>query len=287
MGKLPFLKEPYPLANTRDTIRSAAWLGLFVFAFLFFFRPFGITGGRHFLLFLLTIGFGFITTSSVIILSLLTRFFFKNTFKEQHWTLGLEFLFTLLHFSFIGLFNMFYSAWVFHFPITLELLFRFQLYTLGVGALPIAFIIYVRFNRLNQKFLHQALDLNRELLHKVEPTEYKDELLTFSSELKEPDFVVEKQCFMYAESADNYVLIHFMENEMPKKHMLRTTLSNMEKECADHQPLLRTHRAFLVNLDQVVDFSGNAQGLRLRLKHSEAEIPVSRRMVDSIRKYMS
>lgn len=287
MGKLPFLKEPYPLANVRETIRSAAWLGLFVFAFLFFFRPFGITGSKHLLVFMVSLGFGFITSSSVVILSLLTRFFFKNTFKEQHWTLGLEFLFTLLHFSFIGLFNMFYSSWVFHFPITTDLLFRFQLYTLGVGAFPIAFSIYVRYNRLNQRFLHQALDLNRELLHKAEPSENLVELLTFSSELKEPDFVVEKQRLLYAESADNYVLIHFLENEIPKKHMLRTSLSNMEKECANHPQLLRTHRAFLANLDQVIDFSGNAQGLRLRLKHTEAEIPVSRKMVDSIRKYLS
>jgi hypothetical protein len=283
MGKLPFLKEPYPLANVRDTMRSAAWLGLFVFAFLFFFRPFGITGGRHFLLFLVTIGFGFITTSSIVILSLLTRFFFKNTFKEQNWTLGLEFLFTLLHFSFIGLFNMLYSAWVFHFTISSELLFRFQLYTIGVGAFPIAFMIYVRFNRLNQKFLHQALDLNRGLHQKSPHQETPAMQLTFGSELKEPDFIVAVHHFLYAESADNYVIIHYLGNEGLKKHMLRTTLSNMEKECADHPHLLRTHRAFLVNLDQVVDFSGNAQGLRLRLKHTEAEIPVSRKMAESIR----
>ncbi len=283
MGKIPFLQEPYPLSSTRANIRSAIFVGLFVFAFLFLFRPFGIQGSRHFLMLLVTLGFGLITTSTVVVLTFLSRYFFKKLYEEQHWTLGREFLFTLIHLSFIGLFNLIYSAWIFRFPITIDLLLQFQLYTIGVGAFPIAFMIYVRFNRLNQKFLHQALDLNRDLHQKSPQQEMPVEQLTFGSELKEPDFVVAVHQFLYAESADNYVIIHFLGNEGLKKHMLRTTLSNMEKECADHPHLLRTHRAFLVNLDQVVDFSGNAQGLRLRLKHTEAEIPVSRKMVESIR----
>ena len=251
-------------------------------AFLFFFRPFGITGSKHFLVLMVTLGFGFITTSSIVILSLLTRLIFKNTFKDQHWSLGLEFLFTLLHFSFIGLFNMLYAAWVFHFPITADLLFRFQLYTLGVGVFPIAFVIYVQYNRLNQRYLHEALDLNRNIHPKADQKANSSEILIFRSELKEPDFVLEKQNFLFAESADNYVVIHFLENGQLKKHMLRTSLSNMEEEIAAQSKLMRTHRAFIANLDQVVDFSGNAQGLRLRMKHTEAEVPVSRKMVENI-----
>ena len=91
---------------------------------------------------------------------------------------------------------------------------------------------------------------------------------------------------VYAETADNYVAVyHLLEGKL-QKSLVRSTLGRLENDVEGYSGLIRCHRAFLVNLDYLESFRGNAQGLQLRLKHSQNEIPVSRNMVAKIKKLL-
>lgn len=57
---------------------------------------------------------------------------------------------------------------------------------------------------------------------------------------------------------------------------IRNTLKNMEDQLLDIHSIMRVHKAFIVNLDQIQEINGNAQGYQLTMGDEKIKIPVSR-----------
>ncbi|MFK7936455.1 MAG: LytR/AlgR family response regulator transcription factor, partial [Saprospiraceae bacterium] len=79
---------------------------------------------------------------------------------------------------------------------------------------------------------------------------------------------------LYLQSADNYVEIVWQRNGALEKSLLRGSLQRMEQQITLPH-IQRCHRSFIVNLEQVISVSGNAQGYKLHLP-SEQILPVAR-----------
>ena len=88
--------------------------------------------------------------------------------------------------------------------------------------------------------------------------------------------------FIYAESDGNYVVFHLVKQEKTFEVTIRNSVSEIERQLAVIPYFMRTHRAFIVNLEKVVSNNGNSLGYQLRLKGSSNSIPVSRQ---NIRKF--
>lgn len=88
---------------------------------------------------------------------------------------------------------------------------------------------------------------------------------------------------LFFEANHNYVNVH-LKNEVKK---IRTRLKNIEESLSAHPNIIRTHRAFLVNTDHVVDVQGNSKLLKLKLRESENEVPVSRTYQDRFKTHYS
>ena len=69
--------------------------------------------------------------------------------------------------------------------------------------------------------------------------------------------------------------------------ILRATLGNIETQIRDFNSVIRCHRAFIVNVDHIVKFTGNAQGLKLEIEYATDEVPVARNYVNEIKKRLS
>jgi hypothetical protein len=277
------LKEPYPLSDFDSKLKTGAWFGLFVFLFLFVFRPFGIHSNSIFIILKITFGYGLITFLSMIVGAVIFQFGIRRFIKIDDWDLGKELLISLLNVSFIGFFNVFYSSYCFGFIVDLNSILMFQFYTVVIGFFPTAFFIFLSFDKLNKRYISEASQLN--INFKAEKFDLKEsEIISFKNDLKEDDFIIKSDDFVYAETADNYVFIYFLENNTLTKKVIRTTLTKIEEDCEKLNNIARTHRSFIVNLKYLEDFSGNAQGLKLKLKNSETLIPVSRKMVDDVKK---
>lgn len=81
---------------------------------------------------------------------------------------------------------------------------------------------------------------------------------------------------LFLESSDNYVLVHFLENEVPKKSSLRNTLKNLESEL-ENLGLVRCHRSFLVNVSNVVRKEKGSKGYQLYMRNQpNTPVPVSK-----------
>lgn len=111
---------------------------------------------------------------------------------------------------------------------------------------------------------------------KTEPTE-KEILIT--SQLKKEELRLYPSEFIYAESEGNYVNFFLWKDGKVKKAVIRNSINNIEDQLVKIPYIVRTHRAFLVNLRKITVKKGNALGYDLKLSEIENEIPVSRNKV--------
>jgi len=65
--------------------------------------------------------------------------------------------------------------------------------------------------------------------------------------------------------------------------LLRSTIKQMEEQLKDHQSFIRCHRAYIVNMNQITNIEGNAQGYKLRLRKTDKDIPVSRTYIQALK----
>lgn len=84
---------------------------------------------------------------------------------------------------------------------------------------------------------------------------------------------------LYVKSADNYVEIHFIENNTLQKKLIRGTLSDIQDSFPS---LLKTHRSFLINPIHFKQFITVEKKLLLDLGF-ESRIPVSRNLQSEIK----
>jgi hypothetical protein len=287
MWVIQLLKEPYPLNSIRKMIWFGAFVAVFVFLFLSFFQPFGLGAETLDGLLKVTSAYGLITFATIALGTVALRSTFPGYFQENQWVFGRELLITLFNFFLIGVFNTLYSDYMFSIGLTLRGFLFFQLYTMGVGFFPIIFFMMLKYTHLLRTNTQSANDLSGSI-PKVQYASNSglSAKIRIHSELKKDDLEIYGEHLVYAETADNYVAVYHLLDDKLQKSLVRSTMGRLENDVEGYPRLIRCHRAFLVNLDYLESFRGNAQGLQLRLKHSQNEIPVSRNMVAKIKKLL-
>jgi hypothetical protein len=81
---------------------------------------------------------------------------------------------------------------------------------------------------------------------------------------------------LYIEAVGNYVKVVLLREGEVHTNMLRATMKQMEDQLQAYAIIVRCHRAFMVNLNQVEHISSNSRAMLLVMRHSHDAIPVSR-----------
>ena len=81
---------------------------------------------------------------------------------------------------------------------------------------------------------------------------------------------------LYIEAVGNYVKIYQLRYGQVHNDMLRATSKQMEEDLSSYPMIVRCHRAFLVNLQQVERIISQAGTMQLLIKHCNESLPVSR-----------
>ena len=81
---------------------------------------------------------------------------------------------------------------------------------------------------------------------------------------------------LYIEAIGNYVKINYLSDGQVRSDMLRATSKQMEDALKAYTMIVRCHRAFLVNLQQVEQIVSHAGSMQLHIKHCHDSLPVSR-----------
>lgn len=113
------------------------------------------------------------------------------------------------------------------------------------------------------------------------------EVLTFRDEKGELQLSIKKESLLYMEAADNYVSVCYLSKTGVSRYLIRNTLKEMEERFA-HTRVIRCHRSFMVNLDQVKIARRTSSGIVLDLGTDKIpDIPVSRTYADRIAQWFT
>ncbi|MBR5686123.1 MAG: LytTR family transcriptional regulator, partial [Muribaculaceae bacterium] len=81
---------------------------------------------------------------------------------------------------------------------------------------------------------------------------------------------------LYIEAVGNYVKVYQWCDGQLRNDMLRATSKQMEDDLRPYPMIVRCHRAFLVNLQQVEQIISRSGAMQLVIKHCQETLPVSR-----------
>lgn len=284
-----YLKKAYYYDyHPYNQLRQAVSFGLFVFLFLWFFAPFGLQSMPSGLVKTCLI-FGSITTATMILLNVLIPPLAPGFFHAEKWTVGRQLLYTLLNVGLIGLGNYAYFSLAFSGDFSWSGVIWFQLVTIGISIFPIGFMIMRKEARDSLRYSRESSAIDTEIRkHLGEAHGHSlKELVVLSSQNGQDQISCPADELLAIEASDNYILLHLLEKGKITRQMLRQTLQEAEKVLTDLSQFFRCHRSYLVNLDKVTGMHGNAQGYKLELEGMEKDIPVSRKLNDTIRQKLT
>lgn len=292
---LLLLKRLYPLEDRKPMqVKLAIIFGVIVFSVLYILNPFADSGSKRIYNCIFA---GGLTTVSILLDFLILFPLFPKYFNEEKWTVGREIIFTMIIISTITTLNVVAGSLFWDNPISISNWFRMLLYTAIIGIAPATVSILINQARLIKKYKKEVQGINIEITevqeakdNSVIATLPKDEIIDYPNNLHlDAQIVIETEnskdnlhlatsSFLAATSADNYVKVFYLKDHTLSSTILRTTLKKIEENLEGNAQFFRCHRTAIVNLAEVHNLIGSAQGYRLQLNHLTDTIPVSRNL---------
>jgi LytTr DNA-binding domain len=281
-------------------------LGIYLYLFISFLEPF--KGDKITYIWASTeayISHSIINFSLVI---LITAFFvvflpsyFPKFFLPKNFTLqrfGFLNLFTAL---FIEMGYFFSNYYFFHFDMTLSwfmiFMFRTTLSSFLFAGIPFSLGYLILFNYINNEgnqkesiinYLPPNIESNHEekdiQIVEAAPPQYNGILiptmLNFSDNSNKKNLEIALDSLYYITSAQNYIEVFYQnKNAVLSRQVLRNSLKAIEEEMIvnnDDSPLIRCHKAFIINREKVIELRGPAKSAQVILDGIDTLIPVSR-----------
>ncbi len=112
-------------------------------------------------------------------------------------------------------------------------------------------------------------------------------MFSFRDEKGTLKFSIKKEDLLYLEAADNYIIIHYLTAQKPVRYMIRNTLKRIEQEMPG-SGLVRCHRSYMVNIDNVKVIRKEKEGLIIGFEHPAGiTVPISKTYLDGFVKRLS
>ncbi|MBU3917992.1 LytTR family transcriptional regulator DNA-binding domain-containing protein [bacterium] len=270
-----WLNRPFPYPETQaPKVWISVAFGFFIFLFLAFFQPFGIEAiSRYKILFLS--GFGFITFISMMINFFVVPVFFPAFFNYDEWCIKNHLVFLLGNVLLISIFNWLYDSQMGQNISKSHSPFQFLVYTIGVGTIPMIMVTMYWERRLLKK--HGLIAKNvSDQLEKQKGDVKSEEPICLVAETMKESFQLPQNRLICISSEGNYSKIYYQEQGRVEEKLMRMSLKSVEEHLVNFDKIVRCHRFFIVNLQQIASISGNARSFKLHMEDLGFSIPVSR-----------
>lgn len=145
------------------------------------------------------------------------------------------------------------------------------------SALNTSLVLLLPYSVLHFYFSYQEKERLLRLLEENQTeAATQPNVFSFYDEKHELRLSVKRSNLLYMESADNYVCIWYLSKGLLTKFMLRNSLKAIEESLADTN-VLRCHRSFMVNFEQVKVIRREKDGVYLELGIEKVpDIPISK-----------
>lgn len=135
----------------------------------------------------------------------------------------------------------------------------------------------------NRRLRQMEEDLDSATIQKAA----QKSIISFYDERGELQLSLAKENFLYIESAENYVVVWYLKNNLIRKQMIRNTMQRMTQQLQGTS-VMRCHRSYLVNMEQVKVLRREKEGFFVEMGVSGVpDLPVSKTYSDSILKWLS
>ncbi len=275
-----YFQQPYPHQHNslRQRSLTAVGVGVFVGLFLIFFQPFGSYLWQDPAKPYILGGYGVVTFICLMLVNIIVPTFFKQWYAEENWTVAKEIGWSLLIIMLITLGNMIYGGILFGRSFSLTDVLLWLAITGSIGIMPATVVTMINYVQLARRYETKQLQIPSNI-----NTTAAETVVTLVADNEKDTLTVKLSDLLFIESADNYSEVVFLKEKKVQKILLRGSLSRMEEQLT--HPVVRCHRSYVVNLQQVERIFGNAQGYKLQLKDWPEPIPVARRFSDLVKNY--
>ena len=277
------LQQPYPfVSNKKQTLLSDALIGMLIFCILYLAKPFGLVTLSNILQLKLTITYGVISFLVAAFYNFILPQLFTAFYNEEKWNVLKEILQLLLIVTTIALVNMLVTVFFNNNVFSVKLLFYILLYTVLLAFIPIVIVTIVKQQKLLKKYKNKAALIQEQVIEskinepQIVVVEKEQQEITIIGTNAKEKLTISANNFFFAQAADNYCQVYYVETNVLKQVLFRTTIKNIESNVEGVDYIFRCHKSYLVNLNSVIEISGNAQGYKLHLANSTHLIPVSR-----------
>jgi hypothetical protein len=284
-GAVKMVKDLFHIKNkrfpqnfiVRKPLIGALLLMTFTFLFLALYKPLNVRAARSFsveftmaaycLLMAISIA------GSVRLLKMLSYFS-----RPEEWTILKELLSILIILTVMGI-TVYFAGFLIESPgpprWNINTFVNSLAMTYLIGIIPFGFFTLINYRYIfSTEFIEYYNQLNEK-----SGDDNSTSLIRIESQLKKEDLSFYPDQFVYAESDGNYVSFCLdIEGHIQRK-LVRNSISNIEKQLSIIPCVIRTHRAFLVNITRLQSKKGSTLGYRLTLAGADKEIPVSRNNV--------
>lgn len=280
-----FLQQKYPPTDSeRRRILLSFVMSGFVFLFLFVFRPFGLSTESEIVQ--IAAGFGASCLVVMLLLNVLVIRLLPRFFDENNWVVWKEMLWEFLNVALVGLANAVFASWMFGRPFDGQLILVFEGFTIAVAFLPLSFFTLFNYVVKRQQYERVSAQLT-PMLKAVGRVPKSAGGLFVIERAGEDSMALSTDDLLYLQAADNYLDVYYLRDHVVHREVIRKTLKSAAEELETTDNMLQVHRSFIVNLNHVVRISGNAQGLKLHFEQTDAVVPVSRKLTDTLQTYFA
>jgi hypothetical protein len=274
-----WLSTPYYFnPSIKFKFKASLIHGVFIFFFLNVFKPFSLYE-FEIIIFEYTLGISIISFLGTFFTLYIPALIFKKYFNENNWTIGKNLLLIIVAIAFIGV-----VLWCFEeiykeqYNLRKLGILEFIYNTFLVSLIPLTFFIFINEKSVRERREKKVLEI-KEIKRKKKISNSKKlsrEVRIISDNGKESiTFYIDK--LVYITSQGNYASFFLKNNGNLKEKILRITLTKIATELKDYSNIIRCHKSYLVNINEINDISGNARGYLLKLDFIPVDIPVSRK----------
>jgi hypothetical protein len=224
--------------------------------------------------------FKFFVFSSLIILTgvlvvVISRIIMYHTGKRKNITVGNYAVWIILEIFFMSLFYTVYTLFLNPEREYLSVFKESAINTALVLLLPYTIIHLYLSYRENKRQLERIESVQSEIA-------IPQKIYSFYDEKNELRLSVNRNNLLYIESADNYVIIWYLNKSSLTKFILRNSMKAIEERLAETN-LLRCHRSFIVNFEQINVIRRQKDGIYVEFGIKDVpDIPISKKYSEKV-----
>ena len=266
-----FFDKPYPFDNILNAfLRIGFGIALGLFLFILFFQPFELDNTDVNNYILTIAGFSGITFLLIGVLQIIMPWSFPKRLNRKNWDLKREIILQFLLWVLNSVAWAFYIVYVADVKLSMYLEVKIVILSLA----PPLIILFIK----EIRSLRMQLDGLR-----VKHREKRQEHIELVSENRSEKLALASGELILVKSSENYVEIQYMAGGSGTKKLLRTTFKSIEDQLRPFSQMIRCHRSYIVNMDQVIKLHREYGRIYLKMNGIEEDIPVSRQYLLGIK----